>query len=66
MIDPDVEVKAAFFSRWLTVGLMKEILSMLDDSDVIVPNYVGNLSILDKEGQMLGYIDFQEEGFEEV
>ena len=66
MIDTDVEVQAIFFSRWLTVAQMKEILSQLDDDDIVVPNRVGNLSVCDNESRVLGYIDFQEERFEEV
>ncbi len=46
---------------------LKEILSQLDNADIIFPNRVGNLSVFrDTEQRMLGYIDFQEERFEEV
>ena len=67
MIDTDVEVQAVFFRRWLTVAQMKEILSQLYDDDIIVPNRVGNLSVIrDAERRMIGYIDFNEEAFEDL
>ncbi len=67
MIDTDVRVQAAFFRRWLTVKQLKQILSQLDDENVLFPNRVGNLSVVrDAEQRMIGYIDFNEEKFEEV
>jgi len=60
-IDTTKEIDASFFSRYMTAGKIKKLLSALDDSYFIVPNHVGNLSIYDKDGKMIGYIDFHEE-----
>jgi len=64
MIDTDVEVRAVFFKRWLTVKKLKEILSQLDDDDLLIPNRVGNLAVV-RGAEHIGQIDFNAEEFED-
>ena len=64
MIDTDVEVQAVFFKRWLTAKRLREILSQLDDDDLLIPNRVGNLAVT-RAAKQVGYIDFNEEAFED-
>lgn len=65
MIDTDIRVEARFFRRWMTVDQMKDILSELDDSDILSPNRVGNLNVIKDGGEQIGYIDFNEEDFKD-
>jgi len=61
-IDIDTEVKAIFFRRWMSVRQMKECIEKLEDTDIIYPNIVGNLSVVcNSDQQTVGYIDFAEE-----
>lgn len=64
MIDTDVEVQAVFFKRWLTVKKLREILSQLDEGDLLIPNRVGNLFVT-RDSVRIGYIDFNVEEFED-
>lgn len=64
MIDTNISVDARFFHRWLTVSQLKEILDGLKDDDKLLPNRVGNLSVVRESGEQVGYIDFQAERFE--
>ena len=65
-IDTDVEVKATFFRRWISVGKMKELLacSELRNDDTLYPNSVGNLSIVRNGRLFIGFIDIPNEGVE--
>lgn len=66
-IDINVTVKAEFFRRWMTVGQMKKCIDQLEDTDILFPNRVGNLSAMrDSEQKMIGFIDFNGERFEAV
>lgn len=57
-IDENVQVNAKFCRRWISVGKMKELLSLLEDDDVLIPNRGGDLTIIrDSEQMMIGYID---------
>lgn len=39
------------------VGRMKELLTELNDEDVLIPNTVGNLIIRNQQGTDIGFID---------
>jgi len=66
-VDTSVQVDAGFNRRWLTVKQMREMISELEDDDLLAPNRVGNLSIFrDNEQSMIGYIDFHTEELEIV
>ena len=61
-IDINVEIRASFFRRWMTVGTMRDILSELENEDLLMPNRVGNLSIVrDRTRAVIGFIDFSGE-----
>lgn len=61
-IDTGVEIEACFFRRYMTVGVMKSLLSGLEDEDRLSPNRVGNLSIFrDRERMLIGFVDFNAE-----
>jgi hypothetical protein len=61
-IDTSREVEAGFFTRWMTVDKLRKALEQLQDTDEILPDKVGNLSV-PRDGEVIGYIDFQEEEF---
>ncbi|MCK4821195.1 hypothetical protein KA005_35850 [bacterium] len=67
-IDINVEIKAGFFQRWMSVGQMKKCLAQLEDTDILYPSRVGNLAVVRDSDRliMIGYIDFNEEQFESV
>jgi len=64
-IDINTLVEAGFFLRWMTVKRLREILEQLDDNNIVIPNRVGNLAVTNDKDQMVGYIDFPGESFEE-
>lgn len=64
-IDIDVMVTGGFFRKWMSVEQMKKCIEQLEDTDLIYPNRVGNLSIV-RNSEMIGYIDFNSEQFEAV
>lgn len=64
-IDINIEVKAEFFQRWMSVSQMKKCLAQLEDTDVLYPNRVGNLAVIrNSDKLMIGLIDFNGEQFE--
>ena len=64
-INTDVEIKAEFFRRYMTVKQMKNCLCQLQDTDILYPNRVGNLSVIrDSTKSVIGYIDFNTESFD--
>lgn len=65
-IDTSVNVRAGFFYRWMPVQRMREILSVLQDDDVLVPNRVGNLTVCRSghDQESIGFIDFHSEAYE--
>ena len=67
-IDMSRYITADFFLRWMSVAQLRDILSNLDDNDVVVPNRVGNLTIFQGgiEGEYKGYVDFNGETFDPV
>jgi len=48
--------------KYLPVKKLRELLSELSDDDLVFPNQVGNITILDKEFSCKGFIDFLLEG----
>lgn len=47
--------------KWLTVAQLKELLSVLDDNLVVMPNKVGNMVFMaDPLASGEGFIDFNE------
>lgn len=65
-IDVNSEATAIFLRRYMSVGQMKNCLSQLKDTDLLYPNRVGNLTVLDSSKQGIGYIDFCEEKYETI
>ena len=60
----NVEIKASFFRRYMTVGGMKDCLSQLQNTDILYPNRVGNLTVIrDSAKSAVGYIDFKKEKY---
>ena len=43
--------------RWMTVERLKAILSEIEDEDLLIPNRVGNLSVV-RNDKYIGFIDF--------
>lgn len=41
----------------ISVGRMKELLTELDDKDMLIPNAVGNLLVRNERGLDIGFID---------
>ena len=60
--DDDKEIFAMFLYKWISVAKMREILQSLRVIDDLVPNAVGNLSII-RDDECIGYIDI---GLEEL
>ena len=54
--------------KYLSIKKLKELLNRKEiaDEDLIFPNSVGNLAILDREFNFKGYIDFLLEGEIEI
>ena len=44
----------------ITVGSLADLLRLLEPTDVLIPNTVGNLRI-DRAGEYIGYIDLLED-----
>ena len=62
-----IEVEAKFLCRHMTVKQLKNCLYSLEDSDVLYPNRVGNLSVFRKSTKdLIGYVDFANEKFEGI
>ena len=56
------EIEAKFLCRYMAVKQMKYCLRSLQDSDILYPNKVGNLSVVRyPTKEYIGYIDFAEE-----
>ena len=66
MIDTSKEIDASFFYRQITVGKMKDIISKLKDTDLLIPNNCGNLFVADSCGKKIGFVDFLRENLEEL
>lgn len=64
-IDLDAKVcTSGFHLKWMTVKRLKEILSELEDEDLLYANRVGNLTV-GRDGIYQGYIDFNSEVYED-
>lgn len=46
----------------VTVGALKEALSLLPPELRLTGNQVGNLAVLDEDGDYIGYVDFADGG----
>jgi hypothetical protein len=47
---------ASGMGHCITVGHLKRLLRKLEDSDLLVPNCVGNLTVA-RNGKVIGFID---------
>jgi len=66
-INTDIEIKAMFFERYMSIGQLKKCIEQLEDTDIVSPNRVGNLLVMRSSGQWtVGYIDFNKERFEVI
>lgn len=51
-----------YFIRYTTIEALRTILDDLRDTDLIVSNSVGNLSVY-RDGEQIGFIDFNNDRF---
>lgn len=56
-------ISAGFLEKSIPVARLKEILSQLEDTDLLYPNRVGNLSVV-RGDQQIGYVDIGSESLE--
>ena len=57
--DEPIRARASGIEHLITVGRLRELLSLLRDDDVLIPNKVANLKI-ERDGAYVGYVDLLE------
>ena len=62
MINTEVEISGSFFEKSILVAQMIALLNKLEDNDILMPNRVGNISVI-RDGDFIGFIDVS---FEEL
>ncbi len=65
-IDVNIEIESGFLKKWMSVEKMKECLTELEDSDILYPNRAGDLTVFNNKENYLGFIDFNNEKFEDI
>jgi len=61
VFDELVEVTGGWLAKGISVGKLRKLLSELPGDFDVMPNRVGNLSIINVAGEQVGYLDIGEE-----